>query len=249
MSGNVTKIHEAKISGQIPLDLEVLTVQGKENFHVGRSNQEAVGWIERWPNWPAPALILTGPAASGKSHLSAAWANHVAEKAGCGNNEEVMFVRPEMLLSREASDIAETAKNLVIESLDLWIGDRAAETTLFHLYNIFKEENRSMILSARMAPAHMDFVVKDLASRLRAAPVAAIHAPDDMLLGSVLIKQFSDRQLSVSNDVIKYILPRMERSFVAARDIVVTADKMALAQKSKISVPLMRQVLAILQND
>jgi len=240
MSSNVTKI-----STQIPLDLEFLTVQGKENFHVGASNKEAVGWIDRWPNWPAPALILSGPAASGKSHLCGAWANHVRDKEA----EDVAFIRPEMLLSREASDIAEAGKHLIIESLDLWIGDRAAETTLFHLYNIFKEENRSMILSARMAPAHMDFVVNDLASRLRAAPVAAIHAPDDMLLGSVLIKQFSDRQLKVSNDVIKYILPRMERSFSAARDIVVTADKMALAQKSKITVPLMRQVLAILQND
>lgn len=240
MVSNVTKI-----TAQLPLDLEFLTVQGKENFHVGRSNQEAVGWIDRWPNWPAPALILNGPAASGKSHLCAAWTNHVLEKT----NEHVVFIRPEMLLSRDAEDIAATGKHLVIESLDLWIGEREAETTLFHLYNIFKEENRSMILSARMAPAHLDFVVNDLASRLRAAPVAAIHAPDDMLLGSVLIKQFSDRQLKVSNDVIKYILPRMERSFIAARDIVVMADKLALAQKSKITVPLMRQVLAVLQND
>lgn len=240
MASNVTIL-----SQQIPLDLEVLTVQGKENFHVGASNKEAVGWIDRWPNWPAPALVLTGPAACGKTHLSAAWANHVKDKTGAA----AVFVRPEMLLAHEASDIAAAGRHLIIESLDLWIGDRAAETTLFHLYNIFKEENRSMILSARMAPAHMDFVVNDLASRLRAAPVAAIQAPDDMLLGSVLIKQFSDRQLTVSNDVIKYILPRMERSFLAARDIALTADKMALAQKSKITIPLMRQVLAILQGD
>jgi len=240
----MSAVTSSKPNQQLPLDLEFLTVLGKENFLVGASNQDAVAWIERWPDWPAPALILSGPAASGKTHLAAAWVNHVRDT----KDEEAVFIRPEMLLARTAEEIAQAGKHLVIESLDLWIGDEAAETTLFHLYNIFKEEQRSMILSARMAPSHMDFAVKDLASRMRAAPVAAIHAPDDMLLGSVLIKQFADRQLSVKGEVVSYILPRMERSFASARDIVKLADKMALAQKSKITVPLMRQVLAVLQN-
>ena len=65
-----------------------------------------------------------------------------------------------------------------------------------------------------------------------------------MLLGSVLIKLFSDRQLSVNNDVVKYVLPRMERSFGAARELVERADREALANKQKISVPLMRKILS-----
>jgi chromosomal replication initiation ATPase DnaA len=49
--------------------------------------------------------------------------------------------------------------------------------------------------------------------------------------------------LQIGEDVLNYILPRMERSFAAARDLVEKADQQALAEKRAISVPLMRQVL------
>lgn len=223
-------------SAQIPLEFDGLTALGREDYLIGPGNREAVGWIDRWPEWPAPMLVITGPAASGKSHLASVWQQRSAAEP----------IRPEMLLSRTAEQIADAGKALVIDGVDPWLGECEAETTLFHLYNIFKEEQRSFLITMRMAPAHVDFAIPDLASRFRAAPLAAIQAPDDRLLASVLIKLFSDRQLTVGHDVIKYILPRMERSFAAARDIVAKADHLALAEKRGISVPLMRQVLAML---
>lgn len=224
---------------QIPLDLGVRPALGLEDFLIGPSNRDAVGWIDRWPEWPAPMLVINGPAASGKTHLGAVW----REKA------KAEIIRPEMLLSRTADQIAGAGEHLLFDGLDPWLGEREAETTLFHLYNIFKEEQRSFMITMRMAPAQVDFAIADLASRFRAAPVANIHAPDDMLLGSVLIKNFSDRQLKIGNDVIKYTLPRMERSFQAASEVVAMADRMALAEKRAISVPLMRKVLSVLQGD
>jgi DnaA regulatory inactivator Hda len=223
---------------QLPLDLMMRPALGREDFLIGPANKDAIGWIEKWPNWPAPALILSGPAASGKTHLAAVW----QEKNGAAN------ISPDQLIADEAEHIAAQAEHLIIDGLDPWLGDRDAETTLFHLYNIFKEEGRSLLLTMRMAPNQTEFAVADLASRLRAAPVGAIHPPDDDLLASVLIKQFYDRQLTLSQDVLRYIVPRMERSFSAVRDIVASADKKALSEKRAISVPLMRDVLAELQS-
>ncbi|MEM7650866.1 MAG: DnaA/Hda family protein [Pseudomonadota bacterium] len=224
---------------QIPLDLSMRPTLGRDDFHIGPSNQDAITWIDRWPDWPAPLLIISGPAASGKSHIAAVW----QEKS------EAVSINPETLLTQTAEEIAGQGASLVLDGLDLWIGDREAETTLFHLYNIFKEEQRSFLVTSRMNPAQSDFVIADLASRFRAAPVATIKPPDDMLLGSVLIKLFSDRQLSIGNEVLSYILPRMERSFVAAKDIVANADKLAYSQKRKISIPLMRRVLSEMMLD
>lgn len=222
---------------QIALDLGGRSAHAREDFLIGRCNSDAVRWIDRWPEWPAPALVITGPAASGKTHLAAVWKDRSHSET----------IRPEMLLSATAEDLAATGKNLVIDGIDLWLGERKAEETLFHLYNMFKEEGRSFLLTMRMTPTQTEFAIPDLASRLRAAPLAAIQPPDDMLLASVLIKLFSDRQLPVGNEVISYILPRMERSFAAARDIVKVADQTALAARQRISVPLMRKVLAGMQ--
>ncbi len=223
---------------QIPLDFALRPALGREDFLIGNSNKDAVGWIDKWPDWPAPVLILNGAAASGKSHLSAVW----KEKT------KAAVIPPEALLLKTAEDLSKTGSTVVIDGIDPWLGDHDAETRLFHLYNIFKEEKRTMLLTLRMCPTETAFAIPDLASRLRAAPLAVIHPPDDMLLGSLLIKQFADRQLKVSEDVILYLVPRMERSFAAARDIVETADKLALARKRNISIPFMRDVLAALQN-
>lgn len=219
---------------QIPLDLGARSAHGLEDFLLGPENRDAVGWIDRWPEWPAPTLIMSGPAACGKTHLAAVW----REKTHAVN------IIPDMLVKASAEQIASKGEYLVLDGIDPWLGEREAEETLFHLYNIFKEEQRSFLMTMRMAPAHIDFAIPDLASRLRAAPVATIQPPDDTLLASILIKLFSDRQMVVSNDVIKYILPRMERSFSAARDLVEKADVKALSNKQKISTRLMRDVLA-----
>jgi len=219
---------------QIPFDLGSRHAFGRSDFQIGKSNAAAVGWIDRWPNWPAPVLVLQGPADSGKSHLASVWQDKT----------EAAVINPEQLITKQAEDLFNLGHALVLDGLDPWLGDRDAETTLFHLYNMLKEEQRTMMITMRMAPTIADFVIPDLASRFRAAPSVCIHAPDDMLLASVLIKLFSDRQLSVSNDVISYVLPRMERSFASAREIVERADHKALAEKRRISVPLMRKVLA-----
>lgn len=222
---------------QLPLDLGSRPALGRDDFLIGPANRDAVGWIDSWPHWPAPALILSGSAASGKTHLAAVW----REKAGAA------LIHPERLMEGNAEDMSQEAQHIVLDGLDLWLGDRAAETTLFHLYNIFKEQGRSLLLTMRMSPARADFALSDLASRLRAAPVAAIQPPDEDLLAAVLVKLFHDRQLAVGQDVLSYILPRMERSFAAVRDIAEKADQMALAEKRAISVPLLRRVLAELQ--
>ncbi len=83
----------------------------------------------------------------------------------------------------------------------------------------------------------------DLASRLTAAPAVEIGPPDDVLIGAVMVKLFHDRQLRVGEDVIRFLLARMERSFDAVRAIVAALDRSALAARRNITVPLARDVL------
>ena len=93
------------------------------------------------------------------------------------------------------------------------------------------------------APARWPIALPDLASRLRGAQVASVGAPDDALLTAVLAKLFQDRQVRIDADVLGYAVPRMERSFEAARRFVAEADRLALENKRRITVPLARAVL------
>ena len=221
------------LNRQIPFDLGHRTAMGRDDFLIAPNNQDAVAWIDLWPDWPAPTLILYGPVASGKSHLAAVW----------GEKSNAACVHPAALNDESIRHIASAAKHVILEDADKLIGNVEAEKGLFHLYNLFKEERRSILLTLVEPPVRRAFTLPDLASRLRAAPAVAIREPDDVLLSSILVKMFNDRQLRVGQDVINYIVSHMERSFEEARRIVEKADNRALVEKKSISVALVKEIL------
>lgn len=228
-------------SEQIPLDLTCRPATGREDFMIAPCNEQAMAWLDRWPNWPAPVVLLQGPASCGKSHMADVWAS----KNGA------IRVSGQDLLTKDAAQIFAGAhfdhgksSSFLIDHIDPWIGSADIDTTLFHLYNMLKEHGKTALITARMLPQQIDFAVPDLASRLRAAPLVQIKAPDETLLSAILVKLFRDRQLQIDEGVVKYIIPRVDRSFAAIHNLVDRADAMALAKKRPISVPLMREVMA-----
>lgn len=219
---------------QIPLDLGHRTALERHDFLVAPNNQDAVAWIDLWPEWPAPFLILYGPVASGKTHLGAVWAEQ----------SSAICVKASMIDEEAIRDIADQGQNVIIEDADALIGNLKGEKGLFHLYNIFKEEKRSVLVTLQEPPVRRSFALPDLASRLRAAPSVAIREPDEQLIGALLVKLFNDRQIRISAEVLNYILPRIERSFEAARDLVEKADRRAMIEKRNISIPFIREIIA-----
>ncbi len=216
---------------QLPLDLAHRPALGRDDFLVAPANAEAVAWLDRWPLWPAPALVLTGPAGSGKTHLA-----HVfAARAGA------VVLEAQGLAVPRLPELLGTAPAAIVEE-----AHAAPEAALFHLYNLLAERKGHLLLPARAPPARWAIALADLRSRLLAAPVAALQPPDDTLLAALLVKLFADRQLAVGAEVLAYLVPRLERSFAAAAQIVAALDRAALAAHRPVTVPLARAVLAAL---
>jgi len=175
----------------------------------------------------------------GKSHLAAVWQN----------KSKAATLKPQDLIENEAELLSSAGHHLVIDGIDPWLGDRAAETTLFHLYNILKEERRTMLLTSRAAPSRIEFAIADLASRFRAAPATTIKSPDDTLLQNIIVKMFSDRQIQINEDILKYLMPRIERSFKSIGDIVAKADALAMSKHRPVTIPIIRDALIAVQGE
>ncbi len=111
----------------------------------------------------------------------------------------------------------------------------ADEVALFHRYNAAKEAGEGLLIVSRELPV---VTLPDLASRLGATPVVRIEAPDDAVLGAVMIKAARDRGLTVPPEVIYFAVPRLERRFAAIHDFVARLDAASLAQRRDITVPL-----------
>ena len=220
-------------SEQLIFQFENRVAQGVEDFLVAPGNRHAVDWIDRWPDWPFTALVVAGPAGCGKSHLAALWRARAAAVA-----VELGQVDIEL-----AATLTENGQPILIEDCDRTLAGIGVERTLLQLYNLAKAAHGNLMLTARQAPSAWRLQLPDLRSRLNSAMVAAIDAPDDVLLSSIAVKLFADRQVTVGEEVIAFLLSRGERTVGSLAAAVDALDRASIRLKRPITVPMAREVL------
>jgi chromosomal replication initiation ATPase DnaA len=186
----------------------------RDNFLEGPANEAALSLIESWPDWPNRVMLLVGPEGAGKSHLAAIW----AEKAGARSTSA-------HALSPNAVPGALATGALVVEDLRPADFD---ERAMFHLLNLAREDAAYILITARVPPSSYEIELRDLRSRLRAVPTVSLSPPDDQLFRGLLIKFCADRQMSIDETVVSYLVSRIERSYAAARRAVELLDTEAL---------------------
>jgi len=186
----------------------------RDNFLEGPANEAGLALVDSWPDWPNRIMLLVGPEGSGKSHLASIW----AEQAGARSTSA-------HALTAAAVPGALTTGALVVEDLKPAHFD---ERAMFHLMNLAREDEAYVLMTARMAPSAFEVELRDLRSRLRAVPAVSLLPPDDLLFRSLIVKFCTDRQLSVDEAVVSYLINRIERSYAAVRRAVELLDTEAL---------------------
>ena len=217
---------------QLPLVFAHDAAVTRDDLLISDPLSAAVSIVDSWPQWPSPVVILMGPVGSGKTHLASIW----QQKSNAIS-----------IIPTSGSDAAFAAAigPVLFEDVDRHPFD---ETTLFHVINSVREHGHTLLMTTRQWPMSWPVSLPDLRSRIKAATMVEIGEPDDELLAQVLVKLFSDRQLTVDDKIIAYIVARMERSLDSAQNIVEQMDHMALARGIRISRSLASEVLKLRQD-
>ena len=213
---------------QYPLELPHASRFGTEDYLIGPANAAAHALVTSWPAWPDPLLLLIGEEGAGKSHLAEIWRSQAGATAAADAHGAIA-----LFLERPGRAVL------------LDDADRAgAEDALFHLLNTARERGGDLLLTARSAPSPAWPSLPDLASRLRALPVARLEPPDEAMVKAVLVKMLDDRQLRVDSDVVEFIAKRSDRSLGAIRRVVAELDRESLARGRGVGRGLAADVLA-----
>ena len=208
------------MTDQLRLPLKTEAPEGA--FVRSECNKSAAFILDRWPDDAGKVMALCGPAGCGKSHLAAAWVERTGAIALHG--AEAALVDPLELEGRPVLlDIAQDAD----------------DETLFHLINLAQADGGALLLVSRPSPRRWKVQVPDLRSRLDSIRVTAMDEPDDVVLAEILRARFAEHSIAPGDDVIEYLVRRIDRSAEAAALVVEKLD----ALHKPVTRPLARQVL------
>ena len=117
------------------------------------------------------------------------------------------------------------------------------EEWLFHAWNRAQSRRRPLILVADAPPPAWDVALPDLRSRLAATPVIRIAEPDEPLTAQLLEKLCHARGLAAPPELGRYLVPRIERSYLGLHRAIEALDELAYQQRQRLTVPLARRAL------
>ena len=199
-----------------------------DNFFISKSNRHILNLFDNWPNWEKNFLNISGEKFSGKTHLI-----NIFLKRFKGIKFEIED------LTNEGLKKIKTHKNIILENLNININEKL----FFALLNIIDQDNKFLIITTKKPIVNLKFELTDLNSRLNNFLLFNIEKPDDDLIFALVIKNLSDRQISLDKRLINYITKRIDRSYDKIFDFIYKIDQMSLKKRKSIDLKIIKEVL------
>ena len=199
-----------------------------DDFYVSKSNAHIFELLNSWPRWEKNFLNISGEKYSGKSHLI-----NIFIKKFEGIKFEANALKDDDLKKIKLYE------NIILENLD----EKINENLLYSLLNIIDLDNKYIIITSEKPIVEINFSLKDLVSRTNNFLLQKIEKPDDDLLFALILKNLSDRQISIDKKLIDFILKRIDRSYSKIFDFIYKVDELSLKKKKPIDFKIIKQVL------
>ena len=213
---------------QLILDFDYDQNFKDQDFYVSKSNEFAFKLLNSWPKWEKNFVNLIGEKFSGKTHLI----NIFLEKFK-GIKIEANEINNEFLKKIKIFE------NIIIENFN----DKIDENLLFTLLNIVDQDNKYLILSSKKPIVDYSFKLNDLNSRSKNFLLCNIEKPEDDLMFALILKNLSDRQISIDKKLVDYIIKRIDRSYGKIFDFIYKIDKISLKRKKPIDFKIIKEAL------
>ena len=201
----------------------------KDNdFYVSKSNKHIYSLLSNWPKWEKNFLNIIGEKFSGKSHLADIFLRKfkgIKFNANSIKNEDLKKIK--------------IYENIVLEDFNKNIDEKL----IYSLFNIIDQDNKFIVVTSVLPIVDINFLLPDLKSRTKNFLLQFIEKPDDDLIFALILKNLSDRQISLDRKLIDYIIKRIERSYSKIFDFIYKIDELSLKKKKSIDFKIIKEAL------
>ena len=199
-----------------------------DDFYVGKSNYHTFELMHKWPKWEKNFLNISGEKFSGKTHLANIFLKKfdgIRIESNLLNDENLKSIKP--------------YQNIVLEDLNLDIDEKL----IYSLFNIVDQDNKFLVITSTKPISEINFELEDLRSRTKNCLFANIQNPDDELMFALILKNLSDRQITLDKKLIDFIIKRIERSYGKIFEFIYKIDKISLKKKKSIDFKIINEAL------
>ena len=199
-----------------------------DDFYVSKSNAHIFSLLNKWPKWEKNFINIIGEKFSGKTHLINIFLKKfkgIKFNSNSFNNENLKLIK--------------IYENIILEDFD----ENVDEKLIYTLFNIIDLENKFIIITSLKPIVEINFSLVDLKSRTKNFLLQNIGKPDDELMFAIILKNLSDRQISLDKKLIHFIIKRIERSYSKIFDFIYKIDELSLKKKKPINFKTIKEVL------
>ena len=199
-----------------------------DDFYVSESNNHIFSFLNKWPKWEKNFVNISGEKFCGKTHLVNIFLKKfkgIKLNAKNLENEDLKRIK--------------IYENIILEDLNKNIDEKL----IYSLFNIIDSDNKYIIVTSDIPIVNIDFSLIDLKSRTKNFLLQAIEKPDDELMFALILKNLSDRQITIDKKLIDFIVKRIDRSYSKIFDFIYKIDELSLKKKKPIDLKIIKEIL------
>jgi len=198
----------------------------EKDFILDSSNEKALLFFNKFPDWENKLINLVGSEKSGKTFLL-----KILNKK---NDFYYLNTFPE---NNEEFDRLFNFERFLLDVNEL------DELKFFSILNHCIINDKFLVVTSLVPLTQLNLSLPDLKSRIKQFYILNIDIPSDQLIYSLILKFFSDNQVIIKKELIEFIVKKINRSYPTINQFLVKLNDLSIERKKKIDFKLINEII------
>jgi len=198
----------------------------EKDFILDSSNEKALLFFNKFPDWENKLINLVGSEKSGKTFLL-----KILNKK---NDFYYLNTFPE---NNEEFDKLFNFERFLLDVNEL------DELKFFSILNHCIINDKFLVVTSLVPLTQLNLSLPDLKSRIKQFYILNIDIPSDQLIYSLILKFFSDNQVIIKKELIEFIVKKIDRSYPRINQFLVKLNDLSIERKKKIDFKLINEII------